>query len=446
MELSGTVSNWQLNGTSRKYIVATLPFSTAREIFRPDLYKADNGEGEQRSIFPTHARNLKKDMLADAYTPTAVAVGMNDKVAATLVEESDGKVAKFTVDDKTGHLPLIDGGHRFDALDNLVKEGKKEALEVPITALIYLDNRNKENFLNAQKGRPVDKAHIMSLQVGAELTDPKVGKYLRTAFDIAKILNTEPTSPFCRFIKFDSRSIAPLPISTLSAKGASDLGTSLVGLAKIVHKAGKDATWGASAVIDAFQAVKAKAPELLELGRVLTPPPDGSRGSATMWIGLGNLLAYRLTLPDDGSVVTDSLVEAAKQVCDHTVRGNFSGPKKRELLGEIAFTFFATVKNVPFYKDEIPQELVDLLSYSTFDIKKPKKVKKIKAIGPKKKPGRKPKAKAEVPGITQIPKNHVNIESLIPQTKVEETKPDGSVVEDSIAPWEQQPVEEEVQA
>jgi hypothetical protein len=191
---------------------------------------------------------------------------------------------------------------------------------------------------------------------------------------------------------------------------------------------------------------------------VLTPPPDGSRGSATMWIGLGNLLAYRLTLPDDGSVITDSLVEAAKQVCDHTVRGNFSGPKKRELLGEIVFKFFATVKNVPFYKDEIPQELVDLLSYSTFAIKKPKKVKakpKAKATGPKKKPGRKAKAKAEVPvpsgnaytlpGITKLPDHHINAEALVP--RVEESKPDGSVTEENeSAPWEQELVEEEVQA
>jgi hypothetical protein len=453
IKFSGHVNKWKLNGAERNYIVVTLPFKTAREVLKPNLYTADTGDGEQRQIFPSHVRSIRKDMADDKFTPMPVAAGLNDKLANALTQSVDGSIANLTIDDSTGSLPLIDGGHRFNALEKLVEQGVEDALNVPITTIIFLDNRNKENFLNAQKGRTVDKAHMLSLQVGAELTNSKIGPFLRTALEIAKILNEDEKSPFHRFVQFDSRKgIGLLPISTLSAKGGSDLGTSLVGTAKIVQAAGKDAQWGAQAIIDAFQAINSKAKHLLEVGRPLTPPPGGSRGSATMWIGLGNLLAYRKSLPNPvpDEEITESLVEAIKKICDHPIRGNFSGPKKRELLGEIAYSFFGEVNNVPFYNDEIPQGLVDILSYSTFSLKKPKKVKKPKAekkpapsTGTGKKRGRPKKVKEDTPAVELPP-------PVAPAPKVIEETPAGVVIPDNFesgpAPWEQDSVEEEVQA
>jgi hypothetical protein len=276
---------------------------------------------------------------------------------------------------------------------------------------------------------------------------------------VCRLVNDNEQSPFYNFVQFDSRKgIGLLPISTLCAKGASDLATSLVGTAKIIQAAGKDAAWGAAAIIEVYQAVKNNAKHLLELGRPLTPPPGGSRGSATMWIGLGNLLAYRKSLPHPPSddVLAQNLIAVAKKCCDHAINGSFATPKKRELMGELAYNFFADVTDVPFYNDEIPQGLVDILSYSTFAMKRPKKVKKPKKEKQAKTPdtakpssgkkrGRPKKAQPETPAVEVPP-------PVAPAPKVIEEKPDGTVVEDfesGPAPWEQEQedfTEEEVQA
>jgi hypothetical protein len=439
--LTGNVNVWKLGNAERKYMVVTLPFKQAREILKARYFSVDSGEGEQRGAVASHVSNIRKDMENDKFSPTPAAAGLTD--ASLQGMQLKDNIATVVV---TEPLPLLDGGQRFGALEALLEKDKQEVLDLPITFSLYLDTRNKENFLNAQKGRPVDKAHMLSLQVGASLNNTKIGPYLSKAMDIARILYNDEKSPFYKLIKFDTQSKAPYPISTLCAKGASDLATSLVGLAKLAEKFGKDTTWAANAITTIYQAVKDKAPELLQLGKVLTPPPEGSRGSATMWIGLGTLLAYHWALPEykdkefiEGTGV-DKLVETAKKSCDHMIRGNFAGPKKRSLMGDMAYSYYAEVNTVKFYNEEIPLDLVEILSYSAFNIKKPKKAKPVKAKG---KPGRKPKAKTkpeEVETKQESPPVVVPQVTSAPQFEVIEETPAGEPV---AAPWENDNLVEE---
>src|SRR5262249_3616662 len=149
-----------------------------------------------------------------------------------------------------------------------------------------------------------------------------------------------------QLIRFDSRGLTALPVSTLCAKGASDLGTSLVGLAKVGLASGAawDAERLAGCVVAAYQGLQKQAPQLLEEGKALTPGAIGTRGSATMLIGLGICLAYRTMLlgRDKPDELLTGMVDTAKGTFDEKVNGGFSGPMKRQLLGWFARLFFAT--------------------------------------------------------------------------------------------------------
>jgi hypothetical protein len=134
----------------------------------------------------------------------------------------------------------------------------------PITALVHLDGDTRADFVNLQAGKAVDAAHLLSLKIHSKMTGEKEGPALELAFGIAKVLHETSISPFHRQLRFDSNGLA-IPFSTLCSKGASDLGTSVVGLAKVGLSAQepKSAKWLAFAVVEAYMALEANAPELL---------------------------------------------------------------------------------------------------------------------------------------------------------------------------------------
>jgi len=186
-------------------------------------------------------------------------------------------------------------------------------------------------------------------------------------------LNSNDKSPFFNQIRFDSSGVSGIPISSLSGKGASDIVTSLVGSAKIAIEADKDSKWAANNIVTAYTYLKAKAPELLESGMKLCPPPNGTKGSATILIAVGNLLAYRASLkkfdnPDTQDV--EVLIEVSKKVLGDPVKGNFSGPMKRNLMGDFAEKFFKDLVGTTEFHYGVPTDLVELLSTSTFSVPK----------------------------------------------------------------------------
>ncbi len=194
------------------------------------------------------------------------------------------------------------------------------------------------------------------------------------AWEIAKLLLSRPDSPFFNLIRMDSRPGSGLPVTTLCAKGSSDLSTSLVGLAKLCLAAKRPVEFGANCVIDAVKIVREGVPSAFEPGRVLTPPPQETRGSASMLIGLGICLAHWLISKDEiiaGDEVTSKLVKAVEMSLDKELNDDvkLSAQGKRGLLNEFCSYFF---DRQPDCRLGVPEALMTTLSASAYGVSKKK--------------------------------------------------------------------------
>jgi hypothetical protein len=379
------VKKFGLKNMKREFAIVTMPFSTAKELFSAERYRADTGNGEQRDLVMSHVKVIRKEIEDGNYTPTTVTVGVRQQGSpATEIEKnSDGTINVLLSGGKK--LPLLDGGHRFEAFCNLWEQEafKEEIGNSDVTAVILLDGNTKKDFLNLQKGRPVDKSHLHSLSVQEKLLAAKDANILTLAYDTAKILNSDENSPFHKQIRFDSAGVSGIPVSSLSGKGASDISTSLVGGAKIAIEVGKDAAWLAKHIVMAYSYVTKNAPELTASGMKLTPPPSGTKGSATMLIGIGNMLAARVMLKNNSFADThdvEKLVEACKKALFEPVKGNFSGAYKRNLMGKLAEVYFSDLISPETSHFGVPKKLVQILSTSTFSTPKMEKEKKVKPV------------------------------------------------------------------
>jgi hypothetical protein len=383
--IEGPVCEWPGGPDGpRRYIVATLPFRQAREVMRAEVYKAATGRGEQRARVASHVRQLRKEMAAGQFTPASVAAGtrLRHRKAVALSQVSGREVARLQIspDDP---LPLVDGQQRFGAIEEWA-EDKPEALDAPITVLVFLDGDTQRDFLNLQLGKPVDTSHLLSLRVSAGACKDKDRPQYEAAMECARALAATPRSDFYRQIKFDSGNQFGLPVKTLFASGSSDLSSSLLGLARVGLAANiptnQRTTWMVEAVCDAAAALRQHAPGLLEAGSVLAPPPDHSKSSATMLIGVGVLLAFRLhalgkTRADDEDCIR--LAESASRTLAVQAGKKFSAPHKRTLLGEFARDFLADLPG-PSHAG-IPAALFGLFAPSAYDCPPLPRVRKAKS-------------------------------------------------------------------
>lgn len=386
--LTGEATRWVLFDHERAYgTVQNLPFKDAQELIMAHRFNGETGRGSQRDLVDAHVKKLRKEMAAGEFTPTNTAASCSKKHRDKLVVQG----GRFTLEvDSDDPLTETDGGHRYGALclirDDLkkqladapdaedadtVKRWLDQVENLPVTVTVYFDGDAQKDFVKLQAGKTVDATHVLSLRVKKGLeADPAV----KLAFDTAKVLNNTPGSPFHGYIRFDSRGALPLPINTLCARGASDIATSLVGLARVGMLADQDAEWLAGVFMAAYQAVEKQAPELLKYGRVLTPVAnEGKKGQSTMLCGLATMLAFRLVkqgrtkpTPEDLFAVAD----AARETMRETVVGNFSGPLKRTIMGAYAANMLRDL-DVPKHDSngkEIPVDLIKCLSASTFAV------------------------------------------------------------------------------
>lgn len=460
-KLSGEFTRWTMFDFSRTYgTVQNLPYSEATEYIMAVRYNGTTGKGQQRELVAAHAKKLKAEMECGTFTPTNVSANCNKR--------HHGKLA---LDDATGRFvlevdsddPLIhsDGGHRYEAIgmvvadleDQIEKAGDnpekveklkrwlEQAKRLPVTVTVYFDGDPQKDFLNLQLGRPVDAAQMLSMKLQHRMADEPE---LKLAFEVAKVLAKQPGSPYANSIRFDSRGSAALPISTLCSRGKSDLGTSLVGLGSVGMSADGDKSpeWLAGKIVTAFDAIKADAPDLLEYGKVLTPLCNsGGKGSATMLIGLGTCLAYRMVALGRADVSADDLeklVEAAKLTLDEKVNGSFSAQDKRKLLGEFAKVFFSDL-TVDKHAG-LPVGLLKSLSASTFAVPPlPKEPKPKPKPAPKpKKPAPQPKPKA--PTATKKKKTLPDVDGPVGDVVTIAAPPADATVavaaEPTVAVWE----------
>jgi hypothetical protein len=348
IRIEGDVHTWGVGDHSRRFLQGVLPFADADRAFRAELYNAVEGKGEQRPEIVAHVRKLTKDVAGGEFTPTPVAVGVRKKQAKLVKYEFGRAYLEVSPADP---LPLTDGQQRFGALRALAdvarKAGQAELLRqiaaLPIQYTLHIDGDTKADFIRLQAGRPVEAAHLQSMKVQQGLVAGKDAEAMTLAYQVARELHTVVASPFYKFVKFDARGTAlPLPVTTLCARGASDLGVSLVGLAKVGAAMGvTDPKVLAGYVVAVWKALQ-RAPGLVGQGMPLCPPPEGNKGGATMIIGLAVCLAYRLkndgrTQPDADDL--DRLQEVALEELLLPVAGSFSAADKRRLLKEFAASY-----------------------------------------------------------------------------------------------------------
>jgi hypothetical protein len=382
--LAGQVREWDFGGKSRKFVDVCLSFAQARQVFKPKLFSALSGHGEQRPQTASQLRTLRGAILGGTYTPTPLAASLRKQHRESMLVDGGSFRLEVSADKP---LALTDGGHRMRSLEDIladfrrvaddpgagadVREHALQAIEqlgrLPISATVYLDGDIQADFLNLQKGVSVDRSHILSLTARKEYKECPELSY---AIEIAKALHKDPDSPFASRVRFDANSAAKLPVNTLCAKGSSDLATSLVGLAKLVLSDGpRHAGEAASFVTAAYNAVKADAPDLLEEGKILDCV--NSKGGATMVCGLGLALYYLCKVRGEDSPSPRSLrdlVEAARGTLDERVVGNFSGGVKREAMRQLAMALFS--REDCEMSSGVPSSLLAVIPKSAFGVKK----------------------------------------------------------------------------
>src|SRR5579883_3385856 len=290
VRLTGKVRVWDVNPEfPREFIEVTLPYGVARRVVKAEPFRATTGRGEQREVAPAHAKRLAGAMEDGTYTPTPIAVGLRPRHRKGLAVK-DG-VATLTLADGD-HLPSLDGNHRMTGLEELRAAADKAGDRVfvdrvdrqPVTVVVHLNGDTQQDFVRLQAGRAVDAAHMLSMRVRHGLLGGARQGPAEAAVEAARALNDTNGSPFQKQVRFDSCGLYPIPITTLCAAGSSDQATSLVGLAKVCK--GLPAAKMAAFVTEVVRALREDAPELVAGGMPLTPPPDGTKGSATMLIGV----------------------------------------------------------------------------------------------------------------------------------------------------------------
>lgn len=377
LQIQGDVQKWVFSCHTRTFAQVVLPYKDVELYIVPTVFDANSGKGEQRVQLERHAKEIAKAIQEGTYTPTPIAANLRRHHSP---EISKGKFKLQVEVEKP--LAQTDGGHRCGSIRILINErndklrsaeGEEaeklrteiEQLEnLPIAVTLYFDGDSQQDFLNLQKGKTVDKAHEFSLSLRKDKNEPA---YLH-AFEAAKYLGRQKESPYHNCVRVDSKGLTGYPISTYCAKGSSDLATSLVGAAKVAQKKGP--TFTAMAVIKCFDALEAHASHLLEANKPLTSVQNaGTRGSATMLLGLTTCLIYRMNhlghdVPHEEDL--ERLIYAAKKTMNVLIDKNLSVGIKRKLIGEFAKVFFSDLE---VEKHEgVPMELVRTLSASTFSL------------------------------------------------------------------------------
>jgi hypothetical protein len=362
LRVEGDVFEWAVGGVPRRFLNLTLPFGQCERMFDCTTFNARTGLGEQRVEADAHVRKLSKAMDDGTFTPTGVTAQTRESHRAA-IEWLDGR-ARLAL---AAPLPLTNGQHRFAAvrriLARLDKQGDAAAAArvraAPVPVLVLLDGCPKRDFLRLQMGKAVDPATLLSMRILTGDLPGRGGAEAMRAMECARLLHADPDSPFNRAIKFDSRGTAGLPITSLCARGGSDLSFSLVGLAR----ACPDPLRAAAAVVHAAEAVREHAPGAMGDGQCLEPPPDGGRGQATLLVGVAIGLDHMARVRGEWPPSPETLAAvgaAAAAVFDRPVAGNLSGPAKRGMMGAYLVELFAGTEGVEMH-DDIPLELLKLV-------------------------------------------------------------------------------------
>lgn len=358
-QVSGPIHTWRFKTHSRLYSTVTLPFKDAVSLMRVNAFNGLSNKGEQRVQSQTHVNALAAAVSSGEFTPTPWSCNVPPHLQDRLNMGPDTFSLELGEDE---FLSQTDGGGRRRALEKLLKDAEtalakesakpvpdkdvvasceliiEDIRDLPVTVTIFLDGEPPKDFLNLQKGRPVDKATIFCMESATDAFDDPA---YNSAVEIARILHSDKSSPFVANIRLDSLSKCPLPISTLCAKGSSDLSTSLIGLAIIGEYLGLDNRKLAACVTRIFTTIEKRYPDLLQSPSPIAPLSNsGTKAASTMWCGLGILLALKAG-HESLDLHSQELSEVCYEVLGHVrIDGNFNAGMKRAWMGELATAYF----------------------------------------------------------------------------------------------------------
>ena len=370
--ISGRVHTWHM-GDKRQYLQTVLPYGVARRVLRSESYDHHTGHGEQRAEVPTHVSDLAEAIRDGTFTPTSLAAGLRPAHRVNLSQNGDDVSLEVFLDQP---LPLTDGQQRMAALRKLreVAERQRDARmveridDLPLPIVIHLTGDTQRDFINLQLGRSVDPALLHSLRIRQGMFVDN--DLMKRANDVATLLHTSTDSPFFKQIRFNATSHAPIPVTTLAGRGASDASTSLVGMAKLANFAGiQDAKPLANIIISLYQHIR-KLPglaPLLSVGMPLAPPPEGGRGQATCWVGVSTVCLYWLKA-NGRTDVTPRMLEKAGESAALTmgVACDMSIQAKRATMREFAKVMLEDVQVEKH--GGIPVELLQVIAPSAYGL------------------------------------------------------------------------------
>ncbi len=406
----GTLQNWTLqDGKERKYITAEMNYGKARKTLKADIYNPSSTDGEQRPKQNEQVRVLRNAIMDGSYTPDAFTASVKDGHNITY-EKSQAIVEVLD----TEPLALINGFQRFTALEELRAGNVPTRLidNLPVTCMIMLDpEKRKENFVNLNKGKPVNKTHLLNLMVDSKLVlrGNVDATLVASAREIAQALQKNGDSHLNNLINLSGYGGASIPLASIASYHKSEQPKSLYGTALICRDFGKDVQWGVDRLVEAWGLLRDQCADLIEAGNVLCPPPDGKNAGAALVVGLGNLLAYRLKLLDQEEstdVDVEMFINAAREAL--SVGDDNTVSQMRTLLGNFAAEFLKDLAELS-EEDALPIGFHDGLPIAL------SKMFSAKAYGreelPKEKKAKKPRKAVATPKEEEVPETTNDVET-----------------------------------
>jgi len=372
----------------RKFISTQIRFGDLRKIAEINIYDSIKNEGEQRAGISGHIKSLKKAFVDGTFTPANMTISLYEQQQKYLdfTEETISLDLK-----KMGKLAIVDGGQRFRALIELRDEAitaqnkNREKMwdDVVFPLTILLDGNPKEDFVRLQMGKNIDASHLIMVKTQTNLFDSEHKDLYGKAISLAKLLDNDNTNCFSDSIRFDTKQIKKsIPISSLLPSGKSELCFSLLGSVRLLREFESDVETFSKKFIRYYEVIEMGFPRLVMSKGLLCPPPDGSKGGATLLIGIMNLFSfYEKYLKKK---VTKEVIQPHVSILEISGQGNFSNPMKRQIMGDFAKSIFKDTVTItedlnmlPYRMYEgVPLPLVELLGPSTFNLppfpKKPK--------------------------------------------------------------------------
>lgn len=380
-EISGTLQTWKYRDQkARNYIEVPTNYGRIRNIAKAVIYDIEKQTGEQRNEQKGQIKILKHAVKTGEFVPTPIFASVTDD---SLVRY-DGKRAFVNIENIT--LALTDGLQRNTCLEELrIEDGDtKHVDKLPITIRVYLEpEERKKDFLRLNKGKPIDVSHILNLEIDAGISagDPETSKQAKS---LAGKLHKNSKSHLNNQVNLSGGGSAPIKLSMIATAHKTEQPQTLYGSAMIAKQFEKDEDWIVLRLIQLWQILSSKTPDLVKAGGALCPPPESRQKSvAKLIIGMSNLFMYRLFLlgqdvPTDEDI--DIFVSSANKVFSSATKSP-SAPQQRDALGRFGGLLMMDLHGNPNivtgFHDALPISLLQLFSGPSYGVTKLDKAPKV---------------------------------------------------------------------